>query len=140
MFVDTNILVYATRRASSFYNASREALVAARRSEPRLCISRQVIPEYLAVVKRPQPGIVPFVMSKAIKRVEFFASAVDVLEDGPAVTAILLDLCRDTPTGGRQIHDANIVATMLAHGERRLLTFNGSDFARFAPPIEIIQP
>jgi hypothetical protein len=39
---------------------------------------------------------------------------------------------------GRQMHDANIVATMLAHGEHRILTFNGADFRRFARLIEVV--
>ncbi len=60
----------------------------------------------------------------------------EVLEDGPAVTATLVNLFRDAAVGGRQIHDANIVATMLAHGERRLLTFNTSDFRRFQDRIQ----
>ena len=42
--------------------------------------------------------------------------------------------------GGRQVHDANIVATMLAHGEGRLLTFNDADFRRFAELTEIVPP
>ena len=50
------------------------------------------------------------------------------------VTESLMSLCREVPVGGRQIHDANIVATMLAHGENRLLTFNASDFRRFRGP------
>ena len=29
---------------------------------------------------------------------------------------------------GKQVHDANIVATMLVHGERRLAMFNIKDF------------
>lgn len=37
-----------------------------------------------------------------------------------------LMLCSRFRFGGRQVHDANIVATMLANGERRLLTFNGA--------------
>jgi hypothetical protein len=39
---------------------------------------------------------------------------------------------------GRQIHDANIAATMIAHGERRLLTFNAGDFQRFGTLIELV--
>ena len=35
-------------------------------------------------------------------------------------------------------HDANIVATMLAYGERRLLTFNPADFRRYGNRIELI--
>jgi predicted nucleic acid-binding protein len=54
-----------------------------------------------------------------------------------AVTDRLVSLCRQTPVGGRQIHDANIVATMLAYGERRLLTFNTADLRCYADRIEI---
>jgi hypothetical protein len=41
----------------------------------------------------------------------------DVLEDRPVVAEQLLRPCRTIPVAGRQVHDANIVATMLAHGE-----------------------
>ena len=41
---------------------------------------------------------------------------------------------------GKQAHDASLVATMMVHGVRRLLTFNGDDFKRYEPPIEIIAP
>ncbi len=54
-----------------------------------------------------------------------------VLEDGPAVTERLLQLVVRHPTRGKQIHDANLVATMLTHGVARLLTFNTGDFRRF---------
>ena len=57
----------------------------------------------------------------------------------PLVTDNLLALCREVSVGGRQIHDANIVATMLAHGERRLLTFNVSDFRRFEGRLELME-
>ena len=40
----------------------------------------------------------------------------------------------------RQVHDANLIATMLAHGEHRILTFNDADFRRFADLIEIQAP
>ena len=41
---------------------------------------------------------------------------------------------------GKQVHDANLVATMLAHGIRRLLTFNLADFQRFAGLVELVAP
>ena len=44
---------------------------------------------------------------------------------------------RDVEVGGRQVHDANIVATMLAHGERRLLTLNARGFRRYGDRIEL---
>ncbi len=39
---------------------------------------------------------------------------------------------------GKQIHDANIVATMLVYGERRLLTFNADDFRRYGDRLELV--
>jgi predicted nucleic acid-binding protein len=42
--------------------------------------------------------------------------------------------------GGRQVHDANIIATMQAHGIPCLLTFNKDDFTRFQDLVEIIEP
>ena len=60
----------------------------------------------------------------------------EVLEDGPRVAEMLLALCRAVPVGGRQVHDADIVATMLAHGERRLTTFNTVDFRPYGDRIE----
>lgn len=36
------------------------------------------------------------------------------------------------------VHDANIAATMLAHCEKRLLTFNVRDFRRYGHRIELI--
>ena len=50
----------------------------------------------------------------------------------------LIMLSRRYSFAGRQVHDANIVATMLAHGERRLLTFNVADLRRFARLIEVL--
>ena len=103
-------------------------------------MSRQVLREYLAVATRPQTWSMPLPRAWATADVLELSRAFAILEDGPAVTAALLDLCRDLPVGGRQVHDANIVATMLAHGERRLLTFNDGDFIRFVPRIEIVRP
>ena len=101
-------------------------------------ISRQVIREYLAVVTRPQNWSAPLTPDEALYDVNQMLNTYEVLEDGPTVTERLLELLEEIPAGGRQIHDANIVATMLAHGERRLLTFNTADFLRYREWIEMI--
>ncbi len=49
----------------------------------------------------------------------------------------LLHLLEVYPGAGKQVHDANIVATMLEHGLPRLLTFNTADFRRVAGLIEL---
>ena len=77
-------------------------------------------------------------MVEALLDVGRYASAFEILEDGQAVMDMLALLCREIPVGGKQVHDANIVATMLAHGERRLLTFNARDFRRFGQRVELV--
>lgn len=40
--------------------------------------------------------------------------------------------------GGKQIHDANIVATMIAFDVPQLVTYNVADFQRFAGLISVV--
>ncbi len=58
-------------------------------------------------------------------------------EDGPDVAQQLHALLAVGDTRGKQIHDANIVATMLAHGIRTLLTDSVADFVRWGHLIEV---
>ena len=50
---------------------------------------------------------------------------------------MLVASCREGPVAGKQIHDANIAATMLAHAERRALTFNARDFRPYGERIAL---
>jgi hypothetical protein len=51
-----------------------------------------------------------------------------------------VELCRNFTLVGPQVHDANIVATMLAYSESRLLAFNAADFQRFGSLVELVIP
>lgn len=136
-FVDTNLLVYSTAIGAPFRERARAAL--ARNLGP-VSVSRQVLREYIAVVTRPQAWGQALTPSTAFADTEMFLQRFTLLEDGPLVWDRLGELGKQYGFGGRQVHDANIAATMLAHGERRLLTFNESDFRRFSPLIEIVVP
>ena len=138
MFVDTNVLVRARFRTSPCHAAARATLARARVNSEPIRISRQVVREYLVTVTRPQDWSEPLPMAAALRDVEWFRSTFEILEDGEHVTNVLVALLRELPIAGKQIHDANIAATMLAHGERRLLTFNAKDFRRFGNRIELV--
>ena len=138
MFVDTNVLIKARILEAPDHDIARASLENAFAESEPLRISRQVLREYLAVVTRPQTWPVGITREEALADVERLTGAFEILEDGPVVTDTLLALCREVPVGGRQIHDANIVATMLAYGERRLLTFNQGDFRRYGDLIELV--
>ena len=51
---------------------------------------------------------------------------------------MLAALCREVSVAGKQVHEANIVATMLTHGERRLATFNVKDFRRYGQRVQLV--
>src|SRR3712207_2108000 len=104
MFVDTNVLVYATQATAPQQAAARAKLDGLHADGVALCVSRQVLREYLAVVTRPQLLAAPLPIATALARVRLFAQLFTVLEDGPAVTARPDELCRATRVGGRQIH------------------------------------
>ncbi len=140
MFLDTNLFIPARFDAAPAHALARAALNRIERTGEGLCISRQVMREYLAVATRPQAWSTPLPMSRALADLSWMEETYEVLEDGPHVMDMLTRLCRDIPVGGKQIHDANIIATMLAHGERRLLTFNLRDFYRFARHVETVDP
>lgn len=139
MFVDTNVLVYASAAGAPERQRAIEALTH-HGAEERLRISRQILREFVAVITRPQLWARQSSANEAATAAIALASAFEVLEDKPAVWEQLVGLCRRVPFGGRQVHDANVVATMLAYGERRLLTFNDADFRRFVDDIDLVVP
>ena len=136
-FIDTNVLVYAAADGAPLLDRARAAVARAAADGP-VAISRQVLREYLSVMTRQQIWGKPLSLAQAVADAAGFVRQFTVLEDGPLVWDRLIMLSRRYSFAGRQVHDANIVATMLAHGERRILTFTGADFRRFARLIEVV--
>ena len=139
MFIDTNVLVFSRIVEAPDHEIAQDRLRRAFLQGPEPPkISRQILREYLSVVTRPLSWRAALPISEALNHVNRLLTTYEILEDGPAVTETLIRLCREVSVGGRQIHDANIVATMMAHGERRLLTFNTTDFRRFGERIDLV--
>jgi predicted nucleic acid-binding protein len=135
VFVDTNILVFANTATAPFHAEAQAALRSLAASGAELWISRQILREYLATLSRPQTFTVPVaILCSDVVR---FQAQFLMAEDGPAVTANLLTLLSTITIGGKQVHDANIVATMQVYALRRLLTHNTADFARFGALIQV---
>jgi len=136
LFVDTNVLVYANVNEAPQHQAALAAIDQARKDGRVLWISRQVLREYLVTLTRPQAfQDVPLIT--VLEQVQLFQNHFEIADDTDAVTDQLMQLMDDIPIGGKQVHDANIVATMLAHGIPALLTHNGKDFERFTDRIAV---
>lgn len=137
LFLDTNVLVYANVAESPFHTQALGAIQKAHRTGRPLWVSRQILREYLAILTRPQAFTQPLPRDTVIERVRYFEARFQVADDTAAVTAHLLELLQDYKIGGKQIHDANIVATMHTYGIRCLLTHNRQDFERFGDTITL---
>ena len=137
--VDTNVLVQSTISTAPEHLRARAAL-ARLRAQGRVAVPRQVLREYLAATTRPQSWSRALTLAQAMADIDGFVRRFAILEDGPAVWDEFMKLTRSFAFGGKQVHDANIVAIMLAHGETRLLTFNEADFRRFGSLIEVVVP
>ena len=137
VFVDTNILVFANTATAPFHAEAQAALRSFAGSEAELWISRQILREYLATLSRAQSFTAPVPAASLCADVLRFQAQFQIAEDGPAVTGNLLTLLGSTIVGGKQVHDANIVATLQAYAIPALLTHNVKDFERFGQVVRI---
>lgn len=137
-FIDTNILIYAKLAHSPFHTKALVALKPLANDGTTVWISRQVLREYLAVMTHPSTLTATIPVKNLVEDVRDFSSRFSVAEDNVAVTEKLTELLLEIPCGGKQIHDANIVATMLTYNVTYILTHNGADFARFSDLITVV--
>lgn len=138
VFVDTNILVYPRSTSSVWHGAAVARMNQMTAAGMDLYISRQILREYLGAMTRSATGVTPPALSALIADVHVFLQHLRIVEDNAAITARLLNLLSQVACAGKQVHDANIVATMLAHGIGSLLTNNPSDFNRFAGFVTVL--
>lgn len=138
LFVDTNVWLYATDPASPWNTPAREVLDTAQAFGTTLVISSQIVREYLAVATRP--GVVEPAPSVAdlLVNIADMRTRCRFVDDTLAVVDKLVSLLTLHPTAYRRVHDANIVATMLAWNVPSLLTHNTRDFERYAHLIRVV--
>lgn len=139
VFLDTNVLLTAATPARQHHRAALEVLNDWPARGLRLCISSQVVREWMVVATRP-PEVNGLGLSvvDALFNARAFLSRLHLLEETPRALDRMLALVENTQAAGKQIHDAQIVATALEHGVSKLLTANVGDFTRFGAKIEVV--
>ena len=138
IFVDTNILIYASFPESVFHVVARTRLSELESAGAQFWTSRQTLREYLAATTRPGafvPAPSPVTIVRAVRQFEI---QFEIADENAGVTADLLDLLELRGAQGKQIHDANIAATMRRYHIPYLLTHNTADFVRYAPDISVL--
>lgn len=139
VLLDTNVLLCATNPARPLHASALRVLNEWPNRGYLLVTSPQVFREYLVVATRPVDvnglALSPEI---ALRNVAALQSRVGLLPEGEEVWERLKTLIAIHGCAGKQIHDANVVATALAAGVTQVMTDNLRDFSRFAPEIKVI--
>lgn len=125
-----------SRYVTPLHEPALVAIQTAHQVERSLWISRQVIREYLVTMTRPQT-FENLPKATLLEQINQFIKCFQVADGTKTVTGHLMKLMGDFKIGGKQVHDANIVATMLAYDIPCLLTHNVKDYERFGELIRI---
>ncbi len=139
VFLDTNVLLTASVPARPHHARALAVLDEWPGRGVQLCASGQVLREYLVVATRPTEvnGLGIDAVS-AVANATAFRQRLRLLEEDERVADRLREILLRIPCRGKRIHDGNIVATMLVHRVRRLLTTDPDDFARFSDHVDVL--
>ncbi len=137
-FVDTGILLRALHNTLPLHNEARTLIRQMWNDDIDLWINRQVIREYLVQATHPRTFTQPLTLEQIMMHMQSIQFLFRIADDTREVTAQLLELLKTYPTGGKQVHDANIIATRLVYGIDTLLTINIEDMKRFADRVKIL--
>lgn len=138
VILDTNVLLAATDIGRAEYGKAREALDEWPARGTSLYTTGQILREYLSVATRPvgRNGL-GLSQADSVANVRALCGRLRLLDENEKVSTRLLALLDDVSCGGKQVHDANIVATMLVHGVDTIATINVADFTRFEKLVRI---
>jgi uncharacterized protein len=138
--VDTNVLVYAHREASPFYQAANNALTRLCEGPLAWALPWPCIHEFMAVVTSARHFESPSTPEEAVEQVEVWleSPSVVLLAESGQHWPELRTLVRKGRVAGTLIHDARIAALCLQHGVRELWSAD-RDFSRF-PDLQVVNP
>jgi predicted nucleic acid-binding protein len=137
--LDTNVLLAATDEGRADHDQALGIVNDWPGRGTMLYTSGQIIREYLAVATRPaEKNGLGMRLADALANVHAFRARTSLLAEDGKVADRLLALLDDVACGGKQIHDANVVATMLVHGIDTIVTINLVDFTRFERQVRLV--
>lgn len=137
VFIDTSVIIAATVEVHPSHGQACAYIDQAIGTGQELCMSLQVCREFLVVLTRQPVSGRTFELREALGALEVWTTGCRHLEETENVMQECLELVRRFDVRGKQVHDCNIVATMRAHGVRRLATRNPADFERYGALLEI---
>ncbi|MCC6523787.1 MAG: PIN domain-containing protein [Polyangiaceae bacterium] len=130
VFIDTNVLVYASDPASPHAPASRRFVDQINAGQLDGCIAPQVLLEFFSVVTNPKRVSRARSSDEAWAVAEMFGTSMDVLPPPRDLVARVETLSRSLGLTGAKVYDAAIAATALAHGVTTVVSCDAGVFSR----------
>jgi predicted nucleic acid-binding protein len=140
ILVDTNVLVRSAHIGHALQTSATAALQHLRDAQHELRTVPRILYEYWVVATRPadRNGL-GFAVGQVDAQIRDLQLLFPPLRDERGIFDLWQKLARDFKVQGKQAHDVRLVAAMQRHALTYLLTFNVSDFKRFAV-IQLIEP
>ena len=138
---DTNCFVRLTEEQSPHRIIVLAAIRKLRSEGQRLCCTPQVLAEFWNVSTRPASarGGLGLTTEQTERKVSIIEKYFELLPDDLSTFLHWRKLVFDLDISGVQVHDAKLVASLIAHRIEHLVTLNIKDFQRF-PNISVIDP
>jgi predicted nucleic acid-binding protein len=133
VLADTGILLRLLEPTDPQHPVIRQAVRLLNRQGNRLVTSPQNVAEFWNVCTRPATarGGLGLTIAGTERRLRIVERIFPVLPDNPAAYPLWRNLVVSLGVMGVQVHDARLVAFMMAQGLMELLTLNAPDFSRY---------
>lgn len=136
--LDANVLLRLYQPSSPEFSSVRRAVNSLHRANVALYYPSQNIVEFWNVSTRPVAqngyGLSPAETNEVARQIE---KAFILLPDIEAIHHEWRRLVSAYAVSGTKVHDARIVAAMIVHGVRHILTLDGRDFDRYADIVTV---
>jgi predicted nucleic acid-binding protein len=138
--VDTNVLLRSIDDDHPAQLVAENALLQLRDQGDTPSIFPQNLIEFWAVATRPiASNGLGWSVERTNQELAHLTKLFVVLSDSDAVLIEWKGIVLRHLVIGKQVHDAHLVAAMLAHSVTHLLTFNNADFKRYSE-ITVVNP
>jgi toxin-antitoxin system PIN domain toxin len=138
--VDTNVLVYAHKRDSPWFEQAYSIVSQLVQSPDRWAIAWPCVHEFLAVVTNPRIYRPASTVDEALRQVGYWieSPSLRLIGELEGHWAELAGILKAAKVHGPAIHDARIAAICIEHGVREFWTAD-RDFSRF-PSLKTVNP
>lgn len=135
---DTNILVYAHNKSSSFHKHSLGLVNKVKEGEIKGALAQQNLVELYSIVTDKRRVDKPISPKLALELAHsYLNSPFEIIFPTEETSDILLSLCKNISVKNGAIFDVYLAATMIANNIKTIVTLNSKDFKSF-PNIKVL--